>query len=164
MSIMTFLMLIGITFSFPTIQADSFEKEVTMKISGNENSINSVPTQIHHIIKLNDSIDISDPQNPNSNQDNKKIDNVSEKIGIVKFHDAISVSGNDKLPEQIVHLKYDSDKKTTRERISNFEKISFDGKSIHIIQDETTKNSLSVLDSDLIADFDQNHNQQLLFL
>nr|MBC8502938.1 hypothetical protein [Nitrosopumilus sp.] len=162
MSIMTFLMLIGITFSFPTIQADSFDKEITMKFSGTENPINSTPTEIQHVLKLHDVVNISNNENPNSKQNNEKIKNVSDKIGIVKLHDVVSVSGNDKLAESIVHLKYDSDKKTSRERILNFEKVSFDGKSIQIVQEETEKNTISVLHDDLIFHIDQNYNQPLI--
>ncbi|MHA7733552.1 hypothetical protein, partial [Nitrosopumilus sp. S6] len=164
MSLLTFFMIIGITFSFPTIYADSFEKEIILDLSEKTNSIDSDSTKIHHVLKLQDSVSVSNPEKSNPNETIPKTNLLPEKTGIVEFSDGIFVSGNDELPKSILHLKYDSDKKTSKERISNFEKISFDGKSIQILEEEIEKNSISIFDDDLITNFDQNNDQSLVVL
>ena len=127
-NILTFFVIIGITFSIPTSYAVEQTQEIFLQDQNSVFQNNVKESEVQHVLKLQESIHVSlDKKN------NDKQTSTAEKIGILKLSENISISSNDPDYPTILNVKHQSDIQTTKERIYNSEKFKLNSKIINLI-------------------------------
>ena len=151
-NILTFFVIIGITFSIPTSFATEHDREIFLQDQNSVFQNNVKETEVQHILKLHESISVSlDKKN------NDKPILLAEKVGILKLSENISVSGNDPDYPTILNVKHQSDIQTTKERVYNSEKLKLNSKLINLIDYSIINQNFNLdLQKNLIEIFSNN--------
>ncbi|MEK7308221.1 MAG: hypothetical protein AAB089_04035, partial [Nitrospirota bacterium] len=138
-SILTFFVIIGITFSIPLSYATENNQNFFIE---NQNQIfindENEKYEIHTILKFDESINVT--------QDKTNHDTVNSpptKVVNLKLSDQIHVTTNDPNYPLIVDIKYQSDKQTTKEKIFNSEKLKSNYKLINFVDESITIKNLN---------------------
>ena len=127
--ILMLFFVISITFSIPSVNGTS-EKEIYLEFQNSMSSEQFLENpKKSYVLKLNENINVTLDDTPSS-----KNSISSEVLNVIHFNEKISVQTQPyEIPPE-VYVNYENDKYASLTRITNSEKIKFDGKNLQKVQ------------------------------